>query len=843
MKIKAEMSLFIALMMVASASFVVGADDNDGCSGVNAASNNVYPFGEIIKEVWNGTDWVDLTYADIGDTVRFRITIINHETDHPDATTVRNVTVTDTLPDSLEYADNANIEPNITGGKTIVWKFPGPFFSDPDSGSCTVNIIEFDAKVTGSTDENGDDNFVEVTGLEKCSSRSLYGNDTATVVVYEPGCGDLEISKKIWDGSAWVDHAVVFDHGIVTFNITITYHAGCGYVATDINVIDYITPNGVSYEYVGSNYEPSFVSGNTIYWNLTEDYGVELSDGESVYIELELNLTDGYDTLENCAEVNGVEHCCGCDLCGGDCASVTVEEPPCEPEIEVEKYVWNGSAWSDYVDDIHLNDIISFKIVITYNSCGSSYEILNMVVVDDLPCCLEYLETTNVSTTREMDQPNITVKNDGKSIVWDWVYNNHVVLHNGDSLTIEFNTVVTNYCDMEDKNWAYVEAWGCSGPYFYGEDYATVNCTPPVPKFSKKVFDGQEWVHEIEVSKGETIRFKLEFEYYGETVLDEVKFVDILPCILEYAGNVRSNRNLTVELSEDGKTIWFNLIDDVIEDGEIVTIEFDALVTGTTGECCECEYVENYAYVTGKIGCVQEPNFFMDDKVRIVAQGNCPPTIPAIRGPTTGTVGESLTFYFVSMDPDEDNVSIIVDWDVDYPVAYSPMASGEEKIISYTFDDVGTYKIKAKARDENGAESGWTPAGYEHVVVITEAPPNESVELSVKMAVFGFGRVKATVTNTGDVDLTDINWEINATGGLLKRVTIYNNGTIETLNTGKNIRISSSDRMFGRGSSHFGFGKLTGQVKLTAGNYTKIQEFKGFIIGKIIIIPQLYTIQ
>lgn len=818
--------------MIASTSFVVGAGDNDSCSEVTSTSEEVYPFGEIIKEVWNGSAWVDSTYANIGDTVRFRITIIYHETDHPDATSVRNVIVVDTLPDSLDYADNANIEPNETSGKTLTWRFYGPFFSD-ETDTCVVKVLEFDANVIGYTDEDGDDNFVEVTGLEKCSSRSLYGNDTATVIVPEPECGTLEVTKKVWNGSEWVDDAVV-EHGIVTFNITITYHAGCGYVATDIQVIDYITLDGVSYTYVGSNYEPSYIAGDTIYWNLTEDYSVELSDGESVYIELELSLTAGYGTLDNCVEVYALEECCDCELCAGDCASVTVEEPPCEPGIDVIKKVWNGSAWTEFVDGLKLDDIVKFKIEVIYHACDD-YKILNMIIVDELPCCLEYVDTTSITTTGTMDPADIIVDPDGKVITWDWTYNNGVELVDGDSLTIEFTAVVANYCEEISENWVYVEAWGCSGPTFYGEDNAVVDCTPPIPKFFKKAFDGQEWVDEINVSKGETIKFKLELEYYGETPLEEVKFVDLLPCILEYADNVASNRNLTVELSENGKTIWFNLTDDIVEDGDIVTITFDAYVNGTTGECCECEYVENYAYVTGKIGCVEEPNFFMEDWVKIVAHGNCPPTIPAIKGPTAGVTDEELTFYFLSTDPDDDQIYYMIDFDGDTTSYLGPYTSGNEISQTYTFTQPGTYKIKAKAKDINGAESGWTPAGYEHVIVITKAP-NATKELTVKMGIFGIGRVKATITNTGDVNLTDINWEINATGGILKRVKIYNNGTIEALNKGENTKIYSSKRMFGRGSSQFGFGGLLGTVKLTAGDYETTHDFKGFVLGKLILI-------
>ncbi|RLF32678.1 MAG: hypothetical protein DRM98_03485 [Thermoplasmata archaeon] len=993
MKIKALVSLLIALAMIAStSSFVVGAGDDNNCSGVSTTSEETYPFGEIIKEVNNGSGWADSVYADIGDTLRFRITIIYHETGHPDASCVRSVYVNDTLPDCLEYAGGCdpNYIPTHQSGKIIRWYFQGPYWKN-ESGMALVEVIEFNATVVGYTDEDGEENFVEVEGLEKCSSRPLYGNATATVIVKEQECGYLEVTKKVWNGSSWVDDAVV-DLGVALFNITITYHAGCGYIATNIVAEDTINPNGLSYTYDSSNYKPSSITANTIVWNLTDDHDIELKDGESVSIEFEITLTAGSGTLENCVEVFALEDCCGCELYGTDCANVTVEEQPCgeievtkkawdgeswvdsynaelgetvtfnitityhagcgyiatnivaedtinpdglsytydssnyepssitgntitwnltedhnveledgesvsvllnltitdgtgtlencvdvsalehccgcelygcdcanvtvscEPGIEVEKKVWNktSQAWEDYLPEIHIGETVKFKITITYYDCDTGYEILNMVVKDVLPCCLEFVETTNIYTTGEMDTPHENVT-EGKVIDWNWTFDKHLVLHDGDTLTIEIDTVVTNYCECEEcegenicDNWVYVTAWGCSGPEFYGEDNVTIDCTPPVPKFFKKAKNSTgQWVDEIKVNEGETTRFKLELEYYGETALDEVRFVDVLPCILEYADNVVLNRNLTVELSEDGKTIWFNLTDDVVEDGEIVTIEFDAYVNGTTGDC-DCQYVENYAYVTGKIGCVQEPNFFMNDTVRIRSgcpSGNCPPNIPSIRGPTSGLVGEELEFRFLTYDPDDDNVYYMIDFNGDTTGWLGPHSSGTEISEAYTFSEPGTYKIKAKAKDDKDHESGWTPTGYEHVIVITEAPPNKTKELTVEMSMFGFGRVTATVTNTGDIDLADINWEINATGGILKRITIYNNGTIETLNKDQSTKISSSDRMFGRGSSNFGFGKIVGTVKLTDGDYEKTHEFSGFVIGKIIIIPPVYTIQ
>jgi hypothetical protein len=103
----------------------------------------------------------------------------------------------------------------------------------------------------------------------------------------------------------------------------------------------------------------------------------------------------------------------------------------------------------------------------------------------------------------------------------------------------------------------------CSG--YKDLDCAFVRCCPPPTTFTKKVLDGQKWVDEIETVVGNTLTFKLEFEYYGDENLTEIQFVDELPCILEYANNVDvyvtgGDAALdTVELSNKGKTIWFNL--------------------------------------------------------------------------------------------------------------------------------------------------------------------------------------------------------------------------------------------------------------------------------------------
>lgn len=841
MKVKGLFAIILALSIIVSTSSVL----------VTTGEEQTYPFGEFKKEVWNGSAWVESINANLGDTIRFRITAVYHPTDHPNAFSVRWINITDTLPDCLEFADNvaSNPEPDSTSvvGKTIKWYFEGPYYN------YSSFTIEFDATVVNYTSEYGEENFAKISGLEKCSNRQLYQEDTANVIVIKPSCGSIDVTKRIWNGCEWVDSYAADVGEDVLFNITITYHAGSsGYKLKNIKVIDTYSVSGtMDYTIHDFSIPPDWVSKQTdglIRWDLTN----ELSDGQSLYIEFYVTLTsvEGIATFENCVEVNGDEHCSGCKLSGCDCASFTVQET-CEPRIEVIKKVWNGSAWSDYLDEVYLNKTVRFKIDIIYHACDP-YQILNLNVTDYLPCCLKYLQTVDITTTGSMDPVDIIVEEDGKIVIWDWTYNNHVNLTgDGSSLTIIFDAIVTNYCRGLDDNWVYVKAWGCSGPTFYGEDNATIDCTPPEPKFMKKAaIKGKEWGDEkIDVKKGDTLTFALILQYFGED-LEEIKFVDVMPCILEYKDNVRIVRILpsseyeditdsfTVELSEDGKTVYFNSTNVTLEDGQIIGVEFDTKVVGVTGDC-ECQYAINYGYVTGKIGCVEEPNFFMDDDVKIRStceDCNCPPSVPQISGPHNGLVNENLTFHLITTDPEGENVYYMINWGDNTTSGWlGPYASGVEINVVHSYGAPGSYAIKAKAKDAKGNESSWSAYGYE--VVITELPPPQEKSLNVTVKRFSIGRIVFTVTNDGNVDMENIDWIVNVTGGLRNRINYEVNCSIDSLKVNESVT-KATGWPFGKTSIPRGFGKIEIKISLSDGDYAKDFEFSGLLIGKIVVVKQ-----
>jgi len=87
---------------------------------------------------------------------------------------------------------------------------------------------------------------------------------------------------------------------------------------------------------------------------------------------------------------------------------------------------------------------------------------------------------------------------------------------------------------------------------------------------------------------------------------------------------------------------------------------------------------------------------------------NQPPEAPTINGPTNGNAGTTYSYTFITTDPDGDKVYYFIDWgDGSFDNWFGPYDSGEMISKSHTWDETGTYTIKAKAKDIHGAESPW----------------------------------------------------------------------------------------------------------------------------------------
>lgn len=74
------------------------------------------------------------------------------------------------------------------------------------------------------------------------------------------------------------------------------------------------------------------------------------------------------------------------------------------------------------------------------------------------------------------------------------------------------------------------------------------------------------------------------------------------------------------------------------------------------------------------------------------------PNTPNIKGPTNGGIGILYSYIFTAVDPENDNVSYIIDWgdgNNDTTDFYQP---GIDVIVNHTWNKKGIFIIKAKAK-------------------------------------------------------------------------------------------------------------------------------------------------
>jgi hypothetical protein len=104
-----------------------------------------------------------------------------------------------------------------------------------------------------------------------------------------------------------------------------------------------------------------------------------------------------------------------------------------------------------------------------------------------------------------------------------------------------------------------------------------------------------------------------------------------------------------------------------------------------------------------------EANLFGDPSLRFYEYENNPPNTPNIEGPPNGKVGIEYEYCLETVvEPDGDSVYVYWEWgDGEYNDWDGPYDQGEEICASHTWDEEGTYVIKAKLKDEFGAESDW----------------------------------------------------------------------------------------------------------------------------------------
>jgi len=308
------------------------------------------------------------------------------------------------------------------------------------------------------------------------------------------------------------------------------------------------------------------------------------------------------------------------------------------------------------------------------------------------------------------------------------------------------------------------------------------------------------------------------FTYYGDSLEDaDLVIMDTLPECLEYANDADPE---PTNISSDNKTIWWNSTVD-LNDSDVITIEFDALVVNTT-ECCEGI---NTAVLNLTI-CGEE-HLVLEDTAAVSGVENTPPTPPALESATSGNVGQELSFTVKSFDTDGDNVYYYIDWGDGNPTVWTgPYTQGVATIVKHKWTIAGTFTAKAKAKDSHGMESiSW---GNSIIVTITGAPPPATGKNLTIPTVSGRMTITATIKNNGTQNVNGINWSMAIEGKLIfTRKNTEANGTFN-LTAGSTHDVTLKAK--------FGIGRITLTVKASKPGYGSVeQDYTGFVIGPLVL--------
>ena len=179
------------------------------------------------------------------------------------------------------------------------------------------------------------------------------------------------------------------------------------------------------------------------------------------------------------------------------------------------------------------------------------------------------------------------------------------------------------------------------------------------------------------------------------------------------------------------------------------------------------EYHLNFGWGSGHPDSISEAWYSLPKGMpagfTIVSRGvtdihpNTPPNTPlAPTGPNSGTPGTSYDFTATTTDPDGDDVAFKFDWGDGNESDWTGFVdSGASASASHSWVSDGTYEVKAKAKDTQGAESGWSET---HQIVISRpdltinsiSPDAAQVDEEINVIV--------TVANQGTQDVTKDFW-------------------------------------------------------------------------------------
>ncbi len=142
-------------------------------------------------------------------------------------------------------------------------------------------------------------------------------------------------------------------------------------------------------------------------------------------------------------------------------------------------------------------------------------------------------------------------------------------------------------------------------------------------------------------------------------------------------------------------------------DGNVIYYEWDFDDNNTgIGKIINHTYQENGTF--NVLLTVTDDKGFKGNWSQIVIIGNVPPYTPKIEGPNKGETGKEYEYNFFISDPNKDKMHLRVDWGSGTPSKWDgPFLSDSVIKYNYSWDNKGSYTIRAQTMDSNGLLSDW----------------------------------------------------------------------------------------------------------------------------------------
>jgi outer membrane protein assembly factor BamB len=159
------------------------------------------------------------------------------------------------------------------------------------------------------------------------------------------------------------------------------------------------------------------------------------------------------------------------------------------------------------------------------------------------------------------------------------------------------------------------------------------------------------------------------------------------------------NFTVTCVIDTNGTQVYSNTIATTLSGGSSILHNFTPFSVGSDFD------IKYNVTVTTLLQTDENPD---NNKlsVDLITALNNPPEKPKITGPLTGKPGVKYIYICSAADPDGDRLWYWIDWgDGSKGEWDGPYSSGASASMAHIWTVEGTYLVKVKARDENGAES------------------------------------------------------------------------------------------------------------------------------------------